>query len=154
MRMTTRKEASVLSRHRCPYHIVLPLLSDTDTNCDILVQINPRSSLETRLLHLNALRSALIGDPDLAHIPDDLHPRNFQVLFICSGCEYISFFAGYGKATFLRCSQQAHFSRLPGTLDDSFLVLKRASLHLYNSLEPRISRSTCLPFLMEPLELS
>ena len=50
---------------------------------------------------LNSLTQALKDDPDLASLPSNLVALNFQMLFTCSGCDYISFFSGYGKAEFL-----------------------------------------------------
>lgn len=43
-------------------------------------------------MHLNTLIKALKGDPDLASLPP---APCFQVLSTVSGCDYISYFAGF-----------------------------------------------------------
>lgn len=48
------------------------------------------------------LSKAFLNDPDLAHINTTILPQIMQTLFICTGCDYISFFSQIGKATFLR----------------------------------------------------
>lgn len=45
---------------------------------------------------------ALQHDPDLAALPSHVIPQVLQTLYVTSGCDYISFFSGIGKATFLR----------------------------------------------------
>ncbi len=51
-------------------------------------------------VHLNNLVLALEYDPDLASLPRPKLNKIFQILFICSGCDYISYFHGHGKAVF------------------------------------------------------
>ncbi len=43
---------------------------------------------------------ALERDPDLASLPRPTVNKIFQMLFICLGCDYISYFHGHGKAVF------------------------------------------------------
>ena len=76
------------------------------------------------LLHLNQLHQALTSDPDLSLVPPSLIDRVLQTLYICSGCDYSSFFAGIGKVTMMRCFfENAWFitgtSSFPGTLADT-----------------------------------
>ena len=79
------------------YHIGLGLNMDDK---HILVQISPINSREIRFLDLLALNLALPNDPDLSTVPSTILPLVIQTLFVCSGCDYISFFSQLGKATF------------------------------------------------------
>jgi len=81
------------------FHICLPIVS---TQHDVYVQISTLTTPDARFLHLNLLHTALAGDPDLASTPTSQLPKILQMTFICTGCDYISFFSGLGKATFLR----------------------------------------------------
>ena len=72
----------------------------------------------------NQLQLALAGDPDLALVPPGLRACVVQTLFICSGCDYVSFFAGFGKVTIMRhFFENAWFitgtQDIPGTLADT-----------------------------------
>ena len=78
----------------------------------------------TTNLHLNQLLTDLGGDPSLALIPASIRPQVLQTLFIASGCDYISFFAGFGKTSVLKCFyENAWFvsgtQEFPGTLADT-----------------------------------
>lgn len=70
----------------------------TQTDKSVVVQINLYSSKQLQFLHL---KTALKHDPDLSTIPNHILPKIFQVLYACTGCDYISFFRGIGKATFI-----------------------------------------------------
>ncbi len=81
------------------YNIGLGLV---DTNSkQYVVQINVPHSAEKRYLHLNHLYLALQNDSDLASLPRDSLGLVLQTLFICTGCDFISYFKTIGKATFL-----------------------------------------------------
>ena len=82
------------------YHIGLPLVHNQPI--DVLVCVSMFSSQEHRYLSLNKLITSLEGDPDLSSIPRELLPKVLQILFICTGCDYVSYFAGFGKSTFLK----------------------------------------------------
>ncbi len=73
-------------------------------------------------MHFNNLVQALDSDPDLATLSRSSLPSTCQMLFVCTGCDYISFFKGLGKASFLNAFYQyAPFicgNRLPGFLSD------------------------------------
>ena len=71
------------------YHIGLSL--DFHGGYDIYVQLSSMTSPELRLLHFNHLLLSLATDPDLALVSAP-RPHVLQTLFICSGCDYISFF--------------------------------------------------------------
>ncbi len=67
--------------------------------------------------------TALALDPDLASLPQHKLPEIFQILFICSGCDYISYFAKLGKAAFFNVFfQHATFitgGQIDGLLSDT-----------------------------------
>ena len=79
------------------YHVGLPLLANQPM--DVFVRVSVFSSQEHRYLSINNLLTSLSGDPDLSSVPRGII---IQTLFICTGCDYVSYFAGYSKATFLR----------------------------------------------------
>ena len=79
------------------YHIGLPLICNQ--SMDVFVCISMFSSQEHRYLSLNSLLTSLQGDPDF---PRELLPKAQQTLFICTGCDYVSYFAGFGKLTFFQ----------------------------------------------------
>ena len=56
---------------------------------------------EAKFLDINNLLQALLNDPDLNGIPCQLRPQALQSLYMCTGCDYISFFVGMGKVSFL-----------------------------------------------------
>ena len=101
------------------YHIGLTLIDPCVQ--DVYVQLSNISSPELKLLHLNQLIHNFRNDPDLSLVPQPLIPRVIQTLFIGSGCDYISFFVGLGKATIMKhFFQNAWFitgsQDIPGTL--------------------------------------
>ena len=53
-----------------------------------------------KYIHIKNLLRALITDPDLASLQSDKIASTLQILFICTGCDYISYFKTIGKATF------------------------------------------------------
>ena len=89
----------VLSPDTDVYHIGLPIVAGT--TFEVLVRLSPFSSLELRILDVQALISAFGNDPDLATIPPSLSPSVILTLYTCTGCDFISFFNGLGKASFL-----------------------------------------------------
>ena len=76
-------------------------------NKDVIVQVSKINSRELKLLSLKNLIGAVHNDPDMAHIPLSSRLAVVQTLFVVTGCDYISFFGGIGKATFLK-----HFSNM------------------------------------------
>ena len=98
----------VLSPDTDVYMIGLPLLCTASKH--IIVQISAIGSNELKLLCTKSLVQALSDDPDLAYVPPPTLTSVLQTLFVVSGCDYISFFSGIGKASFLRCFfQHAQF---------------------------------------------
>ena len=67
---------------------------------EVIVQINVPHSQSELFVNLKQLINALQLDPDLATVNTEQLPRIFQMLYVCSGCDYISYFAGAGKAAF------------------------------------------------------
>ncbi len=94
---------------------------------DIVVQISQYNSKVLCYLHLSAFITVMKNDPDLSTISQSLIPQIVQTLFVATGCDYISFFSGVGKATFMRYFYQyAEFissgnERTPGTPADTGL---------------------------------
>ena len=125
----------ILSPDTDVYHIGCPLQSAASK--DIRILLSKLSSRELKFLSLSNLLNALlnINDPDLAHIPPTILPQVLQSLYVCTGCDYISFFSGIGKATFLRYFYQyATFitsgsdTSTPGTLANIGLTNNEYSL--------------------------
>lgn len=122
IRHTTHMRLLLMSPDTDVYHIGLGLnMSDKH----VMVQISPVNSREIRFLDFRALNIALQNDPDLATVPSPILPLVIQTLFVCTGCDYISFFSQLGKATFLRyLFQHASFitsGQPKGTLADTSL---------------------------------
>ena len=80
------------------YNIGLNLIQETPKQ--YIIQLNVPHSAQLRYIHLNHLQSALTNDPDLASLPSNTLPSTMQILFICSGCDFISYFKSAGKVTF------------------------------------------------------
>lgn len=62
------------------------------------------SGTDDKYLNLNILRTALSRDSDLAPLVKhgcDVH-KIMQMLYICTGCDFVSYFARLGKTTFLK----------------------------------------------------
>ena len=110
------------------YNIGLGLL-DQLPNKHIVIQINVPHKDE-KYLDLNELLQKFKDDTDLACLPtrycklqDIANYKILQTAFIASGCDYISYFSGHGKATVLAIFyQHADFitgSEHEGTLADT-----------------------------------
>ena len=76
---------------------VVPLLPESE----IIVQLSKTFKEGSKFLHMNRLLQALRSDPDLLGLPPLIRPQALQTLYVCTGCDYVSFFAGMGKVTFL-----------------------------------------------------
>ena len=104
-------------------------VSGDDIGKDIIIQISLYNSKDLRYLHLNSFITVLKSDPDLCAISSNLIPQVIQTIFVVTGCDYVSFFSGIGKATFMRYFfQYAEFissgtDTTPGTLADTGLEL-------------------------------
>ena len=58
---------------------------------DIIIQLSTIGR-ELKLLHLNKLENALKLDQDLHTIPPDIRSEILQVIYVCTGCDFTSFF--------------------------------------------------------------
>lgn len=91
----------VLSPDTDVYHIGLPIII-AKTDVDVVVRLSPFSSLEHRLLDMQALIKAFNNDPELAGIDSTQIGCVIQMIFISTECvNFISFVNEFGKATFL-----------------------------------------------------
>ena len=82
------------------YHIGLPLMQSFE-ECHIIIQLNKHTHDKACYLDMNNLIAAMENDPDLSQIPPHLRPQVLQTIYICTGCDYTSFFNGIGKVSFL-----------------------------------------------------
>ena len=94
-------------------------------NKSIMVQVNKMDARELRFLNLAGLKMALKNDPDLGLLCSEQLPEILQTIYVSTGCDYISFFSGIGKATFFKYFlQHAAFitgSKHPGSLANTCL---------------------------------
>ena len=81
------------------YNIGLTLICESDKQ--YIVQLNVTHSAEKRYLNLNIHLIALSNDPDLAYVLRNYLGITLQTVFICTGCDYISYFKSVGKLTIL-----------------------------------------------------
>ena len=89
----------VLSPDTDIYHIGLSIVSGTNLEC--IIRLSLFNSIEHHFLDLQALISAFQNGPDLAAVDPETIPSVMQMVFISTGCDFISFFNGLGKATFM-----------------------------------------------------
>ena len=88
-----------------------------------IYEIDVTGSMQKRILSLSNLTHNLSHDPDLSSIPSHPLSQIIQTLYIVTGCDYISFFSGTGKKTFMKhFFQHAEFITsgiaYPGSLSD------------------------------------
>jgi len=91
----TSTNVLVLSPDMDVYHIGLPIVANSSHH--VLVRVSKFNERELKLVDMQALINAFHDDPSLASIPMSLIPQTLQVLFVCTGCDFISFFHGLGK---------------------------------------------------------
>ena len=114
-RHATQSEATkilIYSPDTDVYNIGLSMLDETDK--DYIIQLSVHYSAEKRYLHLNHLRSAFLTDPDFNPLPRDHICLIMQSLFICTGCDFVSYFKSFGKATIANIFLQ-HASFISGS---------------------------------------
>ena len=141
------------------YNIGLPLVGKTDK--EYIIQLNVPHAHEQKFLHLNNFVKALSSDPDLASLNRDKLANTFQTLFVCTGCDYISYFKSLGKATFLNIFyQHSEFitgEQMPGNLHEvqssshSFLAFVRLVGTAY--FKKHIAAFTSLYSYSTPIQL-
>ena len=151
------KKKLVLSPDTDVYHIGLPIVAQTDF--DVLVRLSKFNAVEHKLLDVQALIHAFTNDPELAHIPSHDLPSLIQVLFVCSGCDFISFFNGLGKASFLATLLEysnficANNEKIAGTLAEANSHGKLPFLRLIGCAYYRKHRAAFLPTYPSPVTL-
>ena len=78
----------------------------------VIVQLSKSVTLTPKLLHLNVLIQDIENDPYLSEIPACLRPQVLQTIYMCTGCDYISFvLLGLESAAFSQ-----HSSSMPHLL--------------------------------------
>ncbi len=82
------------------YHIGMTQMSCMP-DTDVIVQLSKPSDKESKFIHMNNLLLAIENDPDLFELLPSIRPQVLQSLYVTTGCDYISFFSGLGKASFL-----------------------------------------------------
>ena len=122
------------------------------SNTEVTVQLAPSAPCEpyseSRFLVLNNLRLALHEDPDLADIKRPALTSVLQTVFVATGCDYVSFFARIGKATFLdTLFQSASFITGSSMADHGTLTDQdhnKSMMAFYRLVAQPTSRSTAL----------
>ena len=90
VRRTDCNKVLVLSPDTDVYFIGMPLNRTEEK--EVMVQISKMNARELKLLHMKHLILALKSDPNLSSIETSTLPLVLQVLFVVTGCDYISFF--------------------------------------------------------------
>ena len=81
-------------------HIEFPFISQQCEEENVVIQLSDKLGHQS-FIYINELCKCLKNDPDLAQIKTESIYSIMQFLFIVSGCDYISFFTGFGKTRFL-----------------------------------------------------
>ena len=75
---------------------------------DVIVQINVAHSRELRYVYIKNVLKVQEIDPDLASLPQNDISAILHMLFVVSGCDYISYFMGFGKGMFLNTIRRVY----------------------------------------------
>ena len=98
------------------------------------IQLNIPDANEKKYINLYNLKTALSKDMDLSNLPQDKLCLILQTLFICTGCDYISYFKSIGKVTILNFFQHTSFIcgiNMPGFLHNTANVISACkTVHL------------------------
>ena len=81
------------------YHIGLPLVTP---EMEVVVQLSNPGDRHLRLLHLHTLIDLINWDPELTTVRKAYRTGIIQCLYVCTECDYVSFFVGIGKMSFLK----------------------------------------------------
>ena len=78
----------------------------------------------SKYLCMDKLQEVLLRDPDLASIPASKRAQILQVVYVLSGCDFVSLFTGFGKEAFFECLLQysdfiVEQELIPGGLSES-----------------------------------
>ncbi len=79
------------------YHIGLPLCTDKDITIELC-----NTFKKEEYLSLSAMRNALSNDLDMNKLTNHEKFKYIQTIFVTSGCDYVSFFSGFSKSTFMK----------------------------------------------------
>ena len=71
-------------------------------NNTVMIKTNATGKT-SKYLCMGKLQEAVLRDPDLASIPTSNRAQVLQAVYVLSGCDFVSFFAGFGKAAFFKC---------------------------------------------------
>ena len=96
---TSSQQILIYSPDTDVYNIGLPLVQVQSTR-KYVVQIN-LPQYPPRYVDVNKLLLAFQHDPDLASLPQNNLGNIMLQLYIVTGCDYVSYLSGVGKATFL-----------------------------------------------------
>ena len=99
---TNAKKVMIYSPDTDIYNIGLTLLKP---GCHYIVQLN-LPQYPPKYVSVNKLIASFKADPDLATVQPSKLPSIMQQLYVCTGCDYLSYFSGIGKAMFLNCFMQ------------------------------------------------
>jgi hypothetical protein len=84
------------------YHIGLNLLDRLTCTQTVVVQINMPGSQLQKYISVNKLAEELVLDQELNAALNSLAPKYLHIVYVCSGCDYVSYFTKLGKPTFYR----------------------------------------------------
>ncbi|XP_065194409.1 uncharacterized protein LOC135825714 [Sycon ciliatum] len=84
------------------YHIGMALEWLNTGDRSVFVQLDMPGSMQHKYMSLTKLAGNIRNDPDLSQVPEDVRVAAVQALFVCSGCDFVSFFAGLGKCSFYK----------------------------------------------------
>ena len=99
------KNILIFSHDTDTVHIGLPFI-DGDCDKNVLLQLSDSLGHQS-FIHVNKFANWFRNDPDRPKINNDIICSIIHFLFIVSGCDFISFFAGFGKIIFFK-----HFSSM------------------------------------------
>lgn len=103
---TLCKKILIYSPDTDVFNIGLTLLKP---GCYYIIQIN-LPQYPPQYVYVNKLLHAFETDPDLATVQRNKLGSIIQQLYVCTGCDYVSYVAGIGKAMFINCFfQHAEF---------------------------------------------
>ena len=93
------EKALVYSPDTDTFHVALPFSLTTT----VIVRLDMPGSPDRKYLDLNALQNCIQANSDLQHIPGEARLATLQCLYVATGCDFVSFFHGFGKVSFLKC---------------------------------------------------
>ena len=68
---------------------------------EVVVQLSNPGDRHLRLLHLHTQIDLIKRDPELTSVSEEYRTGIIQCLYVCTGYDYVSFFVGIGKMSFL-----------------------------------------------------